>query len=160
MAFFSYNGIEGDINFSGYGTYQITAENEFGDTIRLTTHNSEMYDLIHSDPDFLTEEDLEKRDNAIQALCEKLADDEDWQRKASVKCFPTNAIVSVGAAGSLNIDYDFQDPEFFDSEDDLKEWVDDKLNDLLWEGGNIKLLNYNKVVKDLCDFLCSRYVKY
>lgn len=154
MAIFSFNGIEGEIKRTGYGLYQITAENEHGDTIELTTHDSELYDIINSET-----EDLDKRDAAIQALCKSLVEEDEncWQRKATVKLYATNATLFAGD-NSWNIEFDFSDPNFFDSEDELKDWIEERINDLLWDAGDIRLLNYNEIIRDFCIHL-NKYVK-
>lgn len=148
MAFFSFNGISGTISRKkGYGSYVIEAENESGDTISRTTNDSLLYDIINSDPN--SDEELDKKEETIKSLCKSLKEDsENWKYYARIKCYPTNADLWYGEE-HFNINYDLQDPEFFESEKEMKEWITDTLWDI-----KDNLINYDDICRDLCGHLC------
>ncbi|MBQ0156393.1 MAG: hypothetical protein KBT22_07450 [Bacteroidales bacterium] len=157
MAFFNYDGIDGWIKQCSTNLHHIVAENEFGDTIDIRSDYSRFYDYINSDPK--TQEEQQKRDNALQELCETLVEDpNNWQRKASVKFYEKNATIFIGALKGWIMEYNLEDTDLFESKEDLRNWVEERLNGLLWDAGNVSLNNYNSVVREFCDFLC-KYVK-
>lgn len=49
--------------------------------------------------------------------------------RATVKTYPTNATVFYGDK-TISIDYDFQDPTFFESKEEVREWIDDQLTEI------------------------------
>lgn len=49
--------------------------------------------------------------------------------RATIKTYPTNATVFYGDK-TISIDYDFQDPTFFESKEEVREWIDDQLTEI------------------------------
>ncbi len=146
--FFDNGEISGNMTRNGYGSYIITAENRDGDTIEIHSNDSLLFDNLDS-------EDIDKQNEAWEEAINLLKSIGKWKCRAKIKSYPTNIELFMGN-GSWQINTDFQDPEYFDSAEDAREWAEDRVAEITKDCYEIN--NYDELIDDMVSAV-SRYIR-